>query len=75
MPKVLKYKGPGYFDGVPAGDLTDDDVRNLPPEWTADKLTESGKYARMGGSVDALAEADRDHIQAVKATAPPKRGG
>lgn len=75
MPKVLKYKGPGFFDGVPASDLTDEDVRGLPPEWTAEKLIATGKYSAVSAQADALADADKAHTRAVKAEPKAASGG
>lgn len=75
-PKVLKYAGPGYFDGVPARDLRASDIAELGPDrsgnlWTAERLAESGHYHKVGGQDDVIhaAEAQRD---AQAAEEPPK---
>lgn len=75
MAKVLRYRGTGgYFPGVPMADLTDEDVAALGPDvdgqpWTAERLIESGLYARIGGNPEALAEAEHERAARVKAEA------
>lgn len=44
---ALKYLGPGYIVGVPARDLTDEDLSEL-DGLTPDELVAGGLYAAVG---------------------------
>ena len=41
----LIYVGSSFFGGVPARDLTADEVANLPKQYNREMLVESGLYA------------------------------
>jgi hypothetical protein len=45
---MLKYTGKGFIHMVPARDLTDEDLKNLPQGITQQDLIQSGCYVNDG---------------------------
>lgn len=57
---IFVYKGDGFFSGVPARDLTGDDLARLGPKVAA-RLKASNLYEYVGGLIDAAAPSDESN--------------
>ncbi len=53
LSRALRYVGPGFLIGVPARDLSSEEVAALAPRHTADSLIAGGLYTEAASAVAA----------------------